>query len=398
MLGLDPALGRGELFGELLPALVAEAGVDAPYVPSAPCGGDLPFRTDRGVANYFGVGAYLRPLEDARRPEVRFASECLAFANVPETRSLERRWRPPARDPALEGRRAARRREQLGLRRRPRPLPRAALRRRPGGAAAHRSERYLELSRAVTGEVMAEVFGEWRRGASPCGGGLVLWLRDLVPGAGWGLLDHRGEPEGRLSTTSAARSQPMRSGRPTRGSNGVAVHVANDRAVAARAPACACRSTATSNSRSASATEALELPPHATLERNVESMLGRFVDASWAYRFGPPAQDADRGEPRARPRRPRSSRCRRRSASRPGRPMVVEPAGRLGLEATHPPGTMARRSSRSAAAGSRTTSGSTSPGSRRPTTPSRSNRAEPGRLPAPDASPARCSAGDASRP
>ncbi len=84
MLGLDPALGRGELFGELLPRLVGESGVDAVYVPSAPCGGELPFRPDRGIANYYGVGGYRRPLEDARRAGVRFAAECLAFSNVPD--------------------------------------------------------------------------------------------------------------------------------------------------------------------------------------------------------------------------------------------------------------------------------------------------------------------------
>ncbi len=83
MLGLDPSLGRGELFGELLPGLVRESGVDALYVPSAPCGGELPFRADRGIANYYGVGGYRRPLEDARRAGVRFAAECLAFSNVP---------------------------------------------------------------------------------------------------------------------------------------------------------------------------------------------------------------------------------------------------------------------------------------------------------------------------
>ena len=61
------------------------------------------------------------------------------------------------------------------------------------------NERYLELSRAVSGEVMAATFGEWRREASPCQGGLVLWLRDLVPGAGWGLLDHEGRAQGRAA-------------------------------------------------------------------------------------------------------------------------------------------------------------------------------------------------------
>jgi beta-mannosidase len=38
--------------------------------------------------------------------------------------------------------------------------------------------------------------------------------------------------------------------------------------------------------------ETLELAPHGAHERNVEALLGRFADASWAYRFGPPAQDA----------------------------------------------------------------------------------------------------------
>ncbi|MBS1884409.1 MAG: glycoside hydrolase family 2 protein, partial [Actinobacteria bacterium] len=66
MLGLDPAIGRGELFGELLPGALAGSGADAIYVPSSPCGGELPFRPGAGIANYYGVGGYRRPLADAR--------------------------------------------------------------------------------------------------------------------------------------------------------------------------------------------------------------------------------------------------------------------------------------------------------------------------------------------
>src|SRR6185437_1986057 len=89
MLGLDPAMGRGELFGELLPAALERSGADAIYVPSAPSGGARPFRPDQGVANYYGVGGYRRPLADARLAGVRFAAECLAFANVPDEAGVE---------------------------------------------------------------------------------------------------------------------------------------------------------------------------------------------------------------------------------------------------------------------------------------------------------------------
>ncbi len=135
MLGLDPALGRGELWESVLPAIVAEAGADCAYVRSTPCGGVLPFDPGHGLAHYFGVSGYFRPLEDARRAEVRFASECLAFANVPD--DVERSGAPPA----LESRRPARRRHGMGSRRRlgfrrcPRSLPDPALRRRPDPAA-----------------------------------------------------------------------------------------------------------------------------------------------------------------------------------------------------------------------------------------------------------------------
>ena len=75
---------------------------------------------------------------------------------------------------------------------------------------------------------MADVFGEWRRPDSGCGGGIVLWLRDLEPGAGWGLLDHEGRPKP-AALALAPTLQPTAVWIVDEGLNGLDVHVAHDR-------------------------------------------------------------------------------------------------------------------------------------------------------------------------
>ena len=69
------------------------------------------------------------------------------------------------------------------------------------------------------------------------------------------------------------------------------VHVANDRPTALHATLrILLLSRGEQNVGEARA--AVAVPAHGHGEWNVEELLGRFVDASWAYRFGPPAQDA----------------------------------------------------------------------------------------------------------
>jgi beta-mannosidase len=150
-------------------------------------------------------------------------------------------------------------------------------------------ERYLELSRATSGEVMAEVMGEWRRAASPCGGGVVLWLRDLLPGAGWGVLDHEGRPKPAYHHLRRALA-PIAVWMSDEQLGGLAVHAANDGAEPLDAQLRVALY-ARGEHRTGEAIEPLALPPHGAAERNVEAMLGHFVDAAWAYRFGPPGHD-----------------------------------------------------------------------------------------------------------
>jgi beta-mannosidase len=333
MLGLDPDLGRGELFGELLPGAIAEHELDAVYVPSAPCGGERPFRPDRGVANYYGVGGYRRPLSDARLAGVRFAAECLAIANVPDDDALaallpSRPGDVVAHHPAWKAgvpRDSGAgwdfddvRDHYLGL----------LYDLDPGELRRIDHERYLELSRAVSGEVMAEVFGEWRRTGSTCKGGLVLWLRDMLPGAGWGVVDHSGKPKVAYHHLRRALA-PTAVWMTDEGLAGVAAHVAND----GPDPLSATLRIACYRDGEQQVGEgrvSVELPAHGAGEWDVESVIGHFLDASWAYRFGPPAQDvivasleSDEDEPRL------ISQAFRFPA---GRPRAVHSAQDVGLE------------------------------------------------------------------
>jgi beta-mannosidase len=159
----------------------------------------------------------------------------------------------------------------------------------PAALRAIEHDRYLELSRQVTGEVMSEVLGEWRRAGSPCSGALILWLKDLRPGAGWGLLDHRGGPKAAFHHVRRAM-EPVAVWSTDEGLGGVVAHIANDgrQTVEATLRISMYRDLET---RVEEAERDVVLAPHSACSHNVEALLGRFVDASWAYRFGPPAQD-----------------------------------------------------------------------------------------------------------
>ncbi len=337
MLGLDPALGRGAFFGARLPDLLRAAGIDAVYVPSAPCSGARPLRADRGVANYFGVGGYRRPLADARAAGVRFASECLGFANVPDDDAL------PARSPADPAWKAGVQRD-LGADWDFDAVRDHYLRELYGVGSAELlacdPERWLALSRAVSGEVMAAVFGEWRRAGSPCAGALVLWLRDLVPGAGWGLLDHRGRPKAVLGALRRVLA-PVAVWMTDEGTSGMAVHVANDRprALAATVRVALYRD---HEHLVGEGSRGLEVAGRGSWTGDVEELLGRWVDASYAYRFGPPAHDLVVAELHAAD----GGRLGQAEAFPAGRSAQGAPATALGLDAELRDGSLRVRSRR----------------------------------------------------
>jgi beta-mannosidase len=262
-----PDAGAAAELAALTRPVVEAVGLDALWVDSTPTGGEPVTRVDTGVAQYFGVGAYLRPLADARTAGVLFAAETLAFSHLPEEGRTDA---GVPRDNGSSWDFADVRRHYL--------------------AERHGPDAGVEQEQRVTGEVMAEVFGEWRRPASPCAGGVVLWLRDLAPGAGWGLLDHEGRPKPAARALAPALA-PTALWLVDEGLNGLDVHVAHDppdpvevvlRVALLRAD----------GSEIEAAEEAWTMPGHGHRVLGVEALLGRFADVSRAYRFGPPAHAA----------------------------------------------------------------------------------------------------------
>jgi beta-mannosidase len=171
---------------------------------------------------------------------------------------------------------------------------------------------------------MAAVFGEWRRAGSPCTGGLVLWLRDLMPGAGWGVVDHAGAAKVAWHHLRRALA-PAAVWMTDEGLGGVGVHVANDgpEPLAATLRIGLYRG----EQRVGEVERELDLGRHEDAGFDLEALLGRFADASWAYRFGPSAQDAIFAGIE------RDGDLLSQSVFLPaGRPRELESAERLGLE------------------------------------------------------------------
>lgn len=290
MIGAGRDSWRPPLFSTTLANLTRDLRPDVVYWPSTPSGGALPFLTDTGTAHYFGVGAYLRPLEDARRADVRFATECLAFANVPDDPVVDTLMndRTPPQDPRWKQR-----------------VPRdggtgwdfddvrdhyfrTLFRLDPLTVRYADVPRYLALSRVITGEVMAATFTEWRRRDSRCRGALVWFLRDLWPGAGWGLLDSDGRPKAAYYYVRRAL-QPVAVLLTDEGLNGLDVHVFNERSE--RLEATAQIALFRGDLQVSSGAARINLQPRGVAMLRAAALFDQFHDATYAYRFGPPQHD-----------------------------------------------------------------------------------------------------------
>ncbi|MFO1338259.1 MAG: glycoside hydrolase family 2 protein [Burkholderiaceae bacterium] len=283
------------LFHERIAGAVAQALPGAVYWPSSAHGGAFPFQPNTGTTSYYGVGAYRRPLADACASGLRFATECLAFAQVPTDATL-------ARLRALNADQPLRTHSPLWKARAPRDLGAGwdfddvrdhyvqhLFGEDPQALRMSDPVRHLLLGRAAAAEAVQAAFDQWRAAGSACRGAMVWFLRDLWAGAGWGYLDDQAQPKA-VFHALARVCQPLHLGVTDEGLNGLVAHAVNERGEAAEGELSLVLYR-DGEWPVAQASIALQLPARSVQAWPMTDFLDGFVDASWAYRFGPPPAD-----------------------------------------------------------------------------------------------------------
>jgi beta-mannosidase len=248
-------------------------------VPNSPHGGAQPFFANAGIAHYYGVGAYLRPLEDARRANIRFAAECLAYSNLSQDERLEAGKAGIPRDSGADWDFENVRDHYIGELY---GLDAAELREKD-------LSRYLAFSRAVTGEVMEATYAEWRRPGSTCNGALVFTLQDVMAGPGWGVIGVDGRPKPAWFALNRAL-RPIQALFADEGNNGLDLHLINetgdDCAVTIEV---VCLRDGKIPVVSGHRDLTIAARGHHSIA--VTDLFGAFFDTTYAYRFGPPSHD-----------------------------------------------------------------------------------------------------------
>jgi beta-mannosidase len=292
MWGAARELWQPAFFHDRLPSLCAEHAPHVQYWPSSAHGGAFPHQADAGTTSYYGVGAYERPLDDARSSGLSFATECLAFAAIPSPDTLQR----------LPGGSATRVHHPQWKARSPRDLGagwdfddvrdhyvQLLCGAEPARLRHADHDRYLALGRLAVAHAMEASFGEWRRPGSSCGGALLLFLRDLWAGAGWGVLDDAGGAKSAWHALHRAL-QPLGLSVTDEGGNGLALHALNDTAQP-RELLLELGAWRDGDVRVAAGRKTLQLPPRGGVSVSAIDLLDHFMDLNHAWRFGPPACD-----------------------------------------------------------------------------------------------------------
>ena len=290
LLGLHDEKRTQQLFTNTIHAWSRALFPSQTYIPSAPGFGPLPTHLSAGISSFFGVGAYRRSVDDRSVEQVRFASECLGFANVPDSSSMNELFGSILPSPTGASWKSGTPRDNgvgwdfddirdhyteqlfsvnaLDLR-------------------IHDLPRYFELSRLASGVAMAAVFARWRATGSRCQGALIWMMHDIKPGAGWGLVDALGRPKPSYHLVRSVL-RPVQVLVTDENFDGHNVHLINEQGVELSA-VLTITLVLVDGRAGGKVVRNVVLPPRSAQTLSVDGCFDRFQDTTWSYRFGPPA-------------------------------------------------------------------------------------------------------------
>jgi beta-mannosidase len=151
------------------------------------------------------------------------------------------------------------------------------------------AERALDLARATVVVVFENVLSEWRRGSSVCSGATVLALRDIRPGAGWGIVDSLARPKASWYAAKRVFS-PLALLLTNEGLNGLHLHLVNDSADPVSGSV-RVELFIRGELMVESVERRAEVQGRSTELIQVVELFDGFRDLTDAYSFGPPAYD-----------------------------------------------------------------------------------------------------------
>lgn len=289
MMGLKLSEIDNQIFSQVLAEASQALAPHVPYFISSPYAQNhLPIHAGDGPCNYHGVGGYRRSFDDARLFKGRWIIECLPFSHIPEDQSLRKLWNGSM--PELHS-----------------ATWKDAVPRDPGSGwdfaditdfylqslfaldpvklRSVDQERYIKFSRATLVEVVETTLSIFRANAENGRAALVWNLHDFKAGAGWGYIDILGNPKSSFYAL-ARSSKPTTALFVDEGLDGLAAYLVHDGDTALD---CQLKiSFYTEEGRVLEENQAMHtLQARSTQRLSVDYFLGRFIDSSYAYKFGP---------------------------------------------------------------------------------------------------------------
>jgi beta-mannosidase len=287
MFGMPKEIWSNELFAKWLPSFCNEIHSDIPYIESSPTGGAMPFHLNHGVSHFWANGAYMLPTTDNNKAQVKFASEGMGLSHIPEDKTITDSIGKTTLFPF----------DNTWTTRIPRDLGAGwdfdAIRDfylaelfdvDPVLLKRSHVERYIALSRIVTGEVLSRLYRYWRSGISQCNGALIWFNRDFWPCAGFGLVDSNNRAKAalyQLKNIWSNRQIIIQS----HGLDGANITVINEQPNQLKALV-KVELIKHGNTLVTEAEHEINIAPNSHSQFSLDEMLGRFYDTGYAYKFG----------------------------------------------------------------------------------------------------------------